>query len=57
LENHILKGNFEMLPLLLGLETEEEYQQVSSIIDNHPEELQNNIKHYFPSFSTQCMTG
>jgi hypothetical protein len=47
-----VKGNFEMFPLLLGLEIEEGYQQFSSHIENHLEELQNKIKHYFPSLST-----
>jgi hypothetical protein len=42
-----------MYPLLLWLENEEGYRQVSSLISNHPEELQNKIKHYFPSLSTQ----
>lgn len=51
--NHVLRGNLEMFPLLLGLESEERYQQVSNLIDNHLEELQNKIKHYFPSLSTQ----
>jgi hypothetical protein len=38
-KNHIAKGNIKMFPLLLGLESEEGYQQVSSYIENHPEEL------------------
>jgi hypothetical protein len=29
------------------------YQLISSFIENHHEELQNKIKHYFPSLSTQ----
>jgi hypothetical protein len=52
-KNHVVKGNLEMFPLVLGLESEEGYQQVSSLIDNHPEELRNKIKRYFPLFSTQ----
>jgi hypothetical protein len=40
-------------PLLLGLESEEGYQQVSSLIKNHLEELQNKIEQYFPPLSTQ----
>jgi hypothetical protein len=53
-KNHVVKGNLEMSPpLLLGFESEEGYQQVSSITANHHEELQNKIKHYFPSLSTQ----
>jgi hypothetical protein len=52
-KNHVVKGNLEMFPLLLGLESEEGYQQVSSLIENHLEELWNKIKHYFPSLSTQ----
>jgi hypothetical protein len=42
-----------MFPLLLGLESEEGCQQVSSLIENHLEELQNKIEQYFPSLSTQ----
>jgi hypothetical protein len=40
-------------PLLLRLESEDGYQQVSSPIGNHLEELRNKIKPYFPSLSTQ----
>jgi hypothetical protein len=39
----------EMFPVLMGLESEEEYQQVSCLIENHLEELQHKIKRYFPS--------
>jgi hypothetical protein len=52
-KNHGVKGNLEMFPLLLGLQSEEGYQQVSSLIENLLEELQNIIKPYFPSISTQ----
>jgi hypothetical protein len=48
-----VKGNLEMFPLLLGLESEEGYQQVSNLIESHLEELRNKIKHYFSSLSTQ----
>jgi hypothetical protein len=43
-KNHTAKGNLEMFPLLLGLESEEGYQQVSSLIENHLEELQNKTE-------------
>jgi hypothetical protein len=52
-ESHVVRGNLEMFPLLLGLESEEGYQQVLSLIENHLEELQNKIKHYSPFLSTQ----
>jgi hypothetical protein len=52
-KNHDVTGNLEMLPLLLGLESEGGYRQVSTLIENHLEELQNKIKLYFPSLSTQ----
>lgn len=42
-----------MFPLLLGLESEEGYQQISSLTENHPEEQRNKIKPHFPSLSTQ----
>jgi hypothetical protein len=42
-----------MLPLLLGHESDEGCQQVSGLIENHLEELQNKIEQYFPSLSTQ----
>jgi hypothetical protein len=42
-----------MFQLLLGLESEEGYQQVSSLIENCLEEMQNKIEQYFPSLSTQ----
>jgi hypothetical protein len=43
-----VKRNPEMFPLLLQLESEKGSRQVS----DHPEELQNKLKHYFPSLST-----
>jgi hypothetical protein len=42
-----------MFPLLLELENEEGYQQVSSLTENHHEEVRNKIKHYSPSLSKQ----
>jgi hypothetical protein len=51
-KNHVVIGYLETFPLLLGLEREEGYQQVSSLIGNHHEELRNKIKHNFPSLST-----
>jgi hypothetical protein len=48
-KNNVVKRNLEMFPLLLGLENEGRYQQVLSLIENHPEELWNKIKYYFPS--------
>jgi hypothetical protein len=52
-KNHVAKRNLEIFPLLLGLESEEGYQQVSSLIGSHLEELQNKIEQYFPSLSAQ----
>jgi hypothetical protein len=52
-ENFVVKGNLETFLLLLKLESKEGYQHVLSLIANHLEELQNKIKHYFPSLSTQ----
>jgi hypothetical protein len=49
-----MKENTETFPLLLGLESEAGYQQVSSLTGNHLEELGNTIKHYFPSLATQA---
>jgi hypothetical protein len=43
-KNNVLKGNLEIFPLPLGLEFEEVYKQGSSLIENHLEELRNNIK-------------
>jgi hypothetical protein len=48
-----VKGNLKMFLLVLGLESEGEYQQVLSLVGNHHEELRNKIKHYFPSHSTE----
>jgi hypothetical protein len=48
-----VKENLEKVPLLLGLQSEEGYQQVSSFIENHLEVPPDKIKHYFPSLSTQ----
>jgi hypothetical protein len=55
-KNHVVKGNLEMFPLLLGFGHEEGYQQVLSLIGNHLEDW-NKIKHYFPPFQHKCMTG
>jgi hypothetical protein len=56
--NHVVIGNLEMFPLLLRLESEEEYQKISSLIENHLEELRNKIKHYFPlPFNTTISLG
>jgi hypothetical protein len=52
-KNHVAKRNLEMFPHLLGLESEEGHQQISSLIENHLEELQNKIEQYFSSLSTQ----
>jgi hypothetical protein len=52
--NHVVKGISEMFPLLLGLESEEGNQQVSSLIS---EELRNKIKYDFLPFQHKCMTG
>jgi hemerythrin-like domain-containing protein len=51
--NHVMRGKLEIFPELLGLESEEGYQQVSSLVENLLEELRNKIKHYFPSLSTE----
>jgi hypothetical protein len=48
-KNHVVKGNLEKFPLLLGFESEEGYRQVLSLIENHLEELQNKTEHYVPS--------
>jgi hypothetical protein len=42
-----------MFPLLLEHESDEGCQQLSGLIENHLEELQNKIEQYFPSLSTQ----
>jgi hypothetical protein len=52
-KNHVAKRNLEMFPLLLGLESEKGYQQVSRLIKNQLEELQNRTEQCFTSLSTQ----
>jgi hypothetical protein len=42
-KNHVVKGNLEMLPMLLGLEGEEGYQQVLSCIENHHENCRTKL--------------
>jgi hypothetical protein len=54
-ENHVVKKNLEMFPLLLGLDSEEEYQQVSSLIENHLEEMRNKYNIIFLPFQHKCM--
>jgi hypothetical protein len=51
-KNYLLKRNLEMFPLPLGLESEEGYQQASSLVENRLEELPNKMKHFL-SLSTQ----
>jgi hypothetical protein len=51
LKNRVVKENLEMFPLLLGYESEEGYQHMSRLIENHLEELRTKIKH--SSLSTQ----
>jgi hypothetical protein len=59
MKNNVVKENLEMFPLLLGLQSEEGYQQVSSHIDNHHEELWNKKKQQliFLPIQHKCMTG
>jgi hypothetical protein len=42
LENHVVKGNLEIFPLLLGLKGEEGYQQILSLVENHRENCEQN---------------
>jgi hypothetical protein len=56
-KNQVLKGNPAMFPLLLALRSEEGYQQVSSLIENHLEELQNKLNIIFRPFQHKRMTG
>jgi hypothetical protein len=42
------KEILEVFPLLLGLESEEGYHKVSSLSENHLEELQNKTEEYLP---------
>jgi hypothetical protein len=56
-KNHVAKRNLEIFPRLLGFESKEGYQQVSSLVENHLEELQNKMEQYFPPFQHKCMTG
>jgi hypothetical protein len=53
LETYVAERNLEIFPLMLGLESEEMYQQVSSLIENHLEELQKKIEQYFSCLSVQ----
>ena len=52
-KNYVAKGNLEMFQQLQGLKSEDGYQQISSLIQKHLEELQIKIEHYFPSLSIQ----
>ncbi|XP_021941809.1 zinc finger BED domain-containing protein 5-like isoform X2 [Zootermopsis nevadensis] len=52
-KNHVAKGNLEMFQSLVGLKSKEGYQQISSLIETHLEELLIKIENYFPSLSTQ----
>jgi hypothetical protein len=50
-----VKENLEMFPLLLGLQSEEGYQQVSRFIDNDLEELRIKLNIIFSPFQHKCM--
>jgi hypothetical protein len=52
-KNHVAKRNLEMFAVRLWLESEEGYQEASSLTENHLEELQSKTEQYFPSLSTQ----
>jgi hypothetical protein len=56
-KKHVVKGNLEFFPQLLGLEDEDGYHQVSSLIENNSEELQKKLNIIFPPFQHKCMTG
>ena len=44
-KNHVAKENHETFQQLVGLKSEEGYQQISSLIETHPEELWIRIGH------------
>ncbi len=52
-KDHFGKGNLDMFELLAGLKSENGYQQISSFIVSHLEELSKKINYYFPSLSTE----
>jgi hypothetical protein len=53
-KKHVVKGNLEMFPMLLKLESVEEYHQVSSLVENLLQELWNEINNIFLPFQHQC---
>jgi hypothetical protein len=53
LEKHVVRGNPEKIPLLLGLVSEAGYQQVWGLTESHLEELRNKMERCCPSLSTE----
>jgi hypothetical protein len=56
-KNQVAKRNLEMFPLLLGLDNEDGYHQVPSLIEKHLEEFQNKLNSISPPFQHKRMTG
>ena len=52
-KDHVAKANLEIFQQLVGLKSEEGYQQIPILIETHLEELWIRIGHYFPFLSTQ----
>ncbi len=52
-KDYVGKGNLDMFDLLARLKNEDGYQQISSFIVSHLEELSKKINYYFPSLSTE----
>lgn len=56
-KNHIAKGNTGMFPLLLGLESEEVYHEVSSFIETTWKNCRTKLRSIFPPFQNKCDSG
>jgi hypothetical protein len=57
LKNHVVEGNLEMFPLLLGLESEKGHQQVSSLIVAPMKNCGTKLNIIFFPLQHKCMTG
>ena len=52
-KKHLSRGNMEMFPLLLQLQSGADYEEVIPLITSHLESLSEKIDKYFPSFSLE----
>ncbi len=56
-KKHLSRGNIEMFPLLLQVQTQTEHENVIPLITSHLESLSEKLHKYFPPCHQIRMTG